>query len=187
MIDEFIIELITKSTGVFEDSLYKPKSIGKIKLKDIFNYKIYFSIKSNKIYFYAYKNIHKTKEVINNFTNNDDFIESYSSYFSKYIYNTSYYKIKFKQLLYSLNIEDSKPIFEYDLETDINIYSIDDEPILYYNLKNNLFENIKLISHMLYKYELIDYINTFDRQINYKKLESVQENNCEYNDVKNNV
>jgi hypothetical protein len=179
----FMEELIIRSTGIFESSLYKPKSIGKIKLKDIFKYKIYFLIRPDKIYFYVYKD-EKNNDYISDV--NDNFIDLYSSYFSKCIYNSSYYKIKFKQLLYSLNIEDKNYNFNYDLEQEINIYSLDDEPIIYYKLNNNLFENIKLISHILYKYELLDYINTFDKQINYKSVNS-EKNNSDYNNVKNNV
>ena len=53
--------------------------------------------------------------------------------------------------------------FLFDNDRLINLYSIDDIPETYYNLKkNDLYNNIKIISHLLYKHELNDYIKKFE-------------------------
>lgn len=162
MFHEFTSELVLKSTGIFENnSCNLLKCIGKIKLKDIFNYNFYLFISSNKIYIIPFGEKEKEEENKNNFS------EIFSSYFSNWIYKTTYYKVKFKPLLYSLNIDEKHFDLEseFNLDTLINIYSIDSIPLEYYKLKNDLFHNIKIISHILYKYELLDHISTFDKII----------------------
>ena len=181
MFHEFTSEVVLKSSGIFENNGSNLlKHIGKIKLKDIFKHEFYLFISSNKIYIIPFGEIKNDEKEEKYEENKNNFSEALSPYFSNWIYKTTYYKVKFKPLLYSLNIDEKHFDLEseFSLDSLINIYSIESKPLEYYKLKNDLFHNIKIISHLLYKYELLDYINTFDKNISKE---------CNNYDINNNI
>lgn len=170
-----IQNIISNAKGVFESSFYCPTSYEQIKIKDLQKYIYYLQVEENKIYLYAFNK--KEESLFNNFANyfiskkeNSTSLTKYSLYEKKrsislanWIYKSNYYTSKFKQLSFSLEIQPQMDDFLFDNDKLINLYSIDDIPETFYNLKqNDLYNNIKIISHLLYKHELNDYIKKFE-------------------------
>lgn len=170
-----IVNILSNAKGVFESSFYSPTSYQQIKIKDLQKYIYYLQVEENKIYLYTFNK--KEESLFDNFTNyfiskkdNSTSLTKYSLYEKKrsislanWVYNSNYYKTKFKQLSFSLENEPQMDDFLFDNDRLINLYSIDDIPETYYNLKkNDLYNNIKIISHLLYKHELNDYIKKFE-------------------------
>jgi hypothetical protein len=170
-----IKNIFLNAKGIFESSFYCPSTYNQIKIKDLDKYIYYLQVEENKIYLYTFYK--KEDNLFDKFTNyftsikeNSNSLTKYSLYEKKrsislanWIYDTNYYKTKFKQLSFSLEKEHQMDDFLFDNEKLINLYSIDDIPLSYYNLtKNDLYNNIKIVSHILYKHELNDYIKKFE-------------------------
>ena len=107
----------------------------------------------NKLFFYIFEKFDYVKGL--NLDHKDDYI---SLLFADWIYNNNYYKTQFKSLSFSMYYNQlHQKLISYD--ELINVYSLQYIPTEYYTLqKHEIYYNIKLISHLLYKNELDDYI-----------------------------
>ena len=149
-----------------EDFNYKP--INQIKIKDIFKYDFYIIIFKNKVFFIPFENLDANDYKMSNENyENDDNIK-FSEFICNIIYSTQIYKIIFTPLTFSKDC-DEKIFPEYDENFKINLYSRKNIPIKFFKLyENNIFINLKIISHILYREELNDYINSLEVEKNKK-------------------
>lgn len=167
-INNLFCNLINHSIGITDKFLYFPVPFKQKKIKEI-NYEndvIYLRILDNKLYFYIFEKFDYIKEL--NLDHRDDYI---SLLFANWIYNNNYYKTQFKSLCFSMfyNQIDQKYI---SIDELVNVYSFKYIPEEYYKLKRNeIYYNIKIISHLLYKNELNDYIRQNFENNEEKKLE----------------
>ena len=75
---------------------------------------------------------------------------------------TNYYQSSFNSLTYSMYYNLRKDVF-IDPDTKINVYGYNYIPKEYYVLKKeDSIHNIKIISHILYKSEISDFIRKYD-------------------------
>jgi hypothetical protein len=169
-----ILNILYVSKGIYEDaSSHHLCPVKQIKLIDlyenIYNYDIYLKINENKVFLQVFE---KEKKLSKNYKlekNNQD-IENGAIIFANSIYNTTYYKTKFSYLSYSKNSDKIIISNYWNHDNLINVYSKDDLPATYYELKNDIYENTKIICHLLYKNELIEYIKQFDIKTNEKSF-----------------
>ena len=155
--------IILNTNGVVNNEL-NIKTVRYIKLKDIINFPIYLRIYQNKIEIYGF-DMESSSEKISEFPGKcqvaDFEIADYTGLFAEYIYAAFYYRIKFKPLTYSMNVTGNKSDEELMTELLIPIYSENDKPKEYFPMYNDLFDNMQVISTLLYKEEVNNYIETF--------------------------
>lgn len=159
--DELFSKIICNSVGIYDNFFdfavpFKQKKISEI---DFNNDIIYLRVLDNKLYSYIFEKFNYSYARKVNFEYKNDLL---ALSLANWIYGTNYYKSKFKSLSYSL---------EYNIENDIyiepdslvNVYSYDYIPKEYYKLrKQDIFYNVKIISHIMYKSEIADFIRKFD-------------------------
>ena len=159
---DIIVEIIALSKGVLIEA-QNLKPIKQIKLKDLFKYDIYLYIYENKVYIYPVENI--TGNITENLVNSsiivdNDIIDNGALIFANYIYNSTYYKIRFKQCEYSKNANEYIQNRYWKPDTYINLYSAEDITN-FYIFEKDLFDSIKIISNILYRFDLNKFIETF--------------------------
>ena len=144
--------IIEHADGVFENDKNFINPVSKIKLKDACECKIFLRIADDKIYIYPFQNHPYSTFIL------DKDSEQVAEQFAQSIYKSSYYSAKFRPLTYSLsekNFEDSNYL--------INVYSMNDIPVHYYTFSNDRFDNVRILSHLLYRRELNDYIRSLEK------------------------
>jgi hypothetical protein len=154
--ETLVQNIILESIGVVDKKL-NINPIRRIQIKDIFDYHICLYVHKNTVKIYAFDKEESS-------TPNVPMIGTeypYENVFAKYIYSMVYYRLKFRPLTYSMDVSGN--LYKWDLETYINVYSYKDIPKEYYKFTNDLFNNLKVISVLLYKEELEDYISTFEK------------------------
>jgi len=153
--ESLVQNIILKSVGAITEKL-NINPIRQIQIKDIFEYQIYVQLHKNTVKIYAFE-----KEEFSASTVTIKGTEyQYENILANYIYSMVYYRLKFRPLTYSMDVSGN--LYNWDLETLLNIYSYKDRPNKYYEFTYDLFNNLKVISCLLYKEELNDYISTFD-------------------------
>ena len=154
--------IILNTNGVVNDEL-NIKPVRYVQIKDIINFPIYLRIYQNKIEIFGFDK--DSSEKISEFPGKcqvaDFEIADYKGLFAEYIYAAFYYRIKFKPLTYSMNVTGNKSDEELMTELLIPIYSENDKPKEYFPMYNDLFDNMQVISTLLYKEEVNNYIDTF--------------------------
>lgn len=160
-----VSKIICNATGVFDNFLYTALPFKQDKLKNVFNYIIFLKVIDNKLELYAFEDEHFIYKYRNTNLEDNEELKIVSLCLAKYIYGTEYYKQNFKSLTYSLYFN-----LQFDLylnpELSINIYTFKYIPEEYYKLtKNDIYNNIKIISHLLYKEEHNNYILNFEKNL----------------------
>ena len=151
--NDIFIKIIENSEGVFEDDNFLINPVAQIKLKDVSECTLFIRVDNNKLYVYPFQNHPYTTFIFNK-----DSSDVIATSFAQYMYKTKHYTIKFKPLTYSLSTNNDDDL---DISNEpINIYSSKDIPKKYYTLSKNTFNNIGIVSHLLYRRELNDYINS---------------------------
>lgn len=151
------IALLSKGVLLNTSSLQATRQI---KLKYVFEYDFYLYVHENKVYFYTFENT--IKDVIHPYIQYDNNImENMAKNTANFFYNSSYYKIRFKELDYSKNADKYINDVHLNEDTLINVYSYNDITQLYPLIHDNTFDTIRIVSNLLYKIELDNYIKTF--------------------------
>jgi len=148
--------IILNTNGVVNDEL-NIKPIRYVQIKDIINFPIYLRIYQNKIEIFGFDK--DSSETLPELSGNFE-LAKYKVLFAEYIYSAFYYRIKFKPLTYSMNITGNKSDEELISDLLIPIYSENDKPKEYYSMCNDLFDNMQVISTLLYKEEINNYVST---------------------------
>ena len=166
--NDLIQNIIFYSSGIFDEYPVGLKLIRKIMLKDLIKnsaIEIYLYINENKIHIYPIEIIsspcmeYNTAQGIETTTE----IEiNGAKEFANYIFKTQVYDIRFKKLTYSIDIQEGIGEEFWKLDTLVNVYSKDYIPEGYFILKNDMFRNINIISTILHREELNNYINKLD-------------------------
>lgn len=160
-IEELFSKIICNSIGI-NDNFFDfsvPFKQKKIKDIDFINDIIYLRVLDNKLYPYIFEpfSYSEAHDVDFNYKS-----ETLALSLANWIYNTNYYKSKFKSLSYSLFYNVSNE-FYIDPDSFVNVYSYKYIPKEYYKLrKQDIFHNIKIISHLMYKSEISDFVRKFD-------------------------
>jgi len=147
-------DIIQKAEGVFENDNFFLNPVSKIKLKDACEYKIFLRIQDDKVYIYPFQNHPYTT-----FSSREH--ECTAEQLARYIYKSSYYSTKFKALTYSLN--DDNLVEPFNPNVLINVYSLKDFPRSYYKFSEDGFDNLRILSHLLYRHELNNYISGLEK------------------------
>ena len=151
-----INNIILKSVGIFTNPILA-HPIGQMRVRNIKNESIYLYIYENKIHIYIFVKS-EYEPVLETYQDNSI---SYSLGIVNYIYNTSIYKIKFRPLSYSLNSDMNNNEDFFNDNTLIDVYLEKDILPCYYVLNNDIFNNLNVITCLLYREELNDYIKKF--------------------------
>lgn len=158
-----IKNVLCNADGVFEDLFFYNTPIGRINLKDICNYFIFLEIQENKIFIHAFDKVEGNYDYSIP-SIQPQYVRDGAEILARYIYDTNFYKASFRSQTYSLS-----KTFPFDLfwqeDTPINLYSFNDIPEKYYTLRRGSehdFHNIRIISHLLYRRELDNYISKFE-------------------------
>lgn len=159
--EELMSKIIYNSLGIFDNFFdfsvpFKQKTIKEIDFdKDI----IYLRVLDNKLYPYIFEPFDYSYAHEVDFNHRDDLI---ALELSNWIYNTNYYRSSFNSLTYSMYYNLRKDVY-IDFDTKINVYGYNYIPKEYYVLKKeDSIYNIKIISHILYKSEISDFIRKYD-------------------------
>ena len=143
-------DIVENAQGVFENDSFFINPVSKIKLKDVCECTIFLRVVDNKVYIYPFQNHPYTSFILNN---DSDYL---AVQFGKWVYNSSYYSTKFKPLTYSLAGESFDQLLNPDAL--INVYSLKDIPRDYYKFSKDGFDNVRILSHLMYRRELNHYI-----------------------------
>jgi hypothetical protein len=159
--EELMSKIIYNSLGIFDNFFdfsvpFKQKTIKEIDFdKDI----IYLRVLDNKLYPYIFEPFDYSYAHKVDFNHRDDLI---ALELSNWIYNSNYYRSSFNSLTYSMYYNLRKDVF-INFDTKINVYGYNYIPKEYYVLKKqDSIYNIKIISHILYKSEISDFIRKYD-------------------------
>jgi len=158
-------EIIINSVGVFDIPLdINIKAYKQICIKDIDDicilkdYNILLYLIENSVHILAFDTQQRDSPCEYLESNSKD----YSYDFANFIYLSNYYKIRFRSISYSLN--NSKEIYIPD-KLIINIYEKKHTPKDVYALIGDYFTRIGILSHLLYRFELNNYINNNIKKI----------------------
>ena len=157
--DDLLYKIIGNAIGITDNFLYFPVPFKQKEFKNINFDKddIYLKAVDNKLYFCIFETFEHNRDV--DFEYNQDFI---AINLANCVYKNNYYKTNFTPLSYSL-FYNTKEQYLITPDTLVNIYSYKYVPKEYYVLKkNNIFNNLKIISHIMYKNEIDDYIRKYE-------------------------
>jgi hypothetical protein len=147
--------IVENAEGVFENDNFFLNPVSKIKLKDACECKIFLRIADDKVYIYPFQAHPYTTFILG-----DRESESTAQQLGRWIYKSSYYSTKFRPLTYSLVRKE----ISFNPDEVINVYSISDIPDDYYKFSKDGFDNVRILSHLLYRRELNDYIKRFEKK-----------------------
>lgn len=170
--DDIIIDIFTNSKGVFDYNLNNLKPIKQVFLKDVYKYEKYIEIDNNKIHLFLFD---KEDDKTDSFINEDADLTTFPKMLGQFIYKTKYYSIRFKPIIVSFY--EDEPALTFKENDIINVYSKKDLPRIYYNLTEDLFENIKIISCIMYRNELTIFLQKLKKNEIVNNLENFDLNN----------